>query len=47
MMSQHEFFKLARVKKTITEIVKDRIDGTDTPTLATPPENAGEAEDKK
>ena len=47
MMSQHEFFKFARVKKSITEIVKDRISGTDTPTLATPPENAGEAEDKK
>lgn len=47
LMSQHEFFRLARVKKSITEIVQDRIDGKDTPTLATPPENAGEAKDKK
>jgi len=38
LMSQHEFFRLARIKSSITDIVRDRIDGKDTPTLATPPE---------
>ena len=36
VISQHEFFKLARVKSSITDIVRDRIDGKDTPTPATP-----------
>ncbi len=40
LMSQHEFFQQARVKASITEIVRDRIDGKDKPTLAKPPENA-------
>ena len=35
-ISQHEFFTLARVKSSITDIVRDRIDGKDTPTPATP-----------
>ena len=38
LMTQHEFFKLARVKDSITKIVQDRIDGKDTPTPAAPPE---------
>ncbi len=38
MMTQHEFFRMTRVKDSITDIVRDRIDGKDTPTLATPPE---------
>jgi len=45
IISQHEFFRLARVKPTVTAIVRDRIDGKDTPTLATPPE--GEKEDEQ
>ena len=36
VISQHEFFSLARVKASITDIVRDRIDGKDTPTPATP-----------
>jgi hypothetical protein len=44
MMTQHEFFQLARLKESVTAIVRDRIDGKDTPTLATPPEEAKDAE---
>jgi len=44
LISQHEFFKLARVKSSITEIVRDRIDGKDTPTPAKEPESEGEKE---
>ena len=44
LMSQHEFFQMARVKATITAIVKDRIDGKDKPTLAKPPEDAEASE---
>lgn len=46
VISQHEFFRLARVKPSVTAIIKDRIDGKDTPTLATPPEE-GEGEEEK
>jgi hypothetical protein len=42
VISQHEFFRLARMKPTITAIIKDRIDGKDTPTLATPEEPSKE-----
>lgn len=38
MMTQHEFFRLARMKDSVADIVRDRIEGKDTPTLATPPE---------
>lgn len=40
IISQHEFFRLARVKPSVTAIVQDRIDGKDTPTLADPKEEA-------
>ncbi len=33
-ISQHEFFRLARAKESITELVRDRIEGKDTPTPA-------------
>jgi len=49
LMSQHEFFQQARVKASITNIIRDRIDGKDQPTLAKPPEKADadeKAEDK-
>ena len=43
LMSQYEFFRVARVKKSITEIVRDRIEGKDTPTLAQPESESSEA----
>ncbi|QEG21659.1 TlpA family protein disulfide reductase [Mariniblastus fucicola] len=46
LMSQHEFFRLARIKNSITEIVRDRIDGKDTPTLAAPPEDGKPPEEE-
>ena len=42
LMSQHEFFRLARVSNSVTAIIRDRIDGKDTPTLATPQEEGSE-----
>ena len=51
LLSQHEFFRMARVKDSITDIVRDRIEGKDTPTLATPPDEEqkedGEDDDKE
>ncbi len=47
LMTQHEFFQLARIKSSVTDIVRDRIDGKDTPTLATPPEVAEKPEAEK
>ncbi len=38
LISQHEFFRLARVKPSITQIVQDRIEGKDSPTPAAPQE---------
>ncbi len=37
LMTQHEFFRNTRVKSSVTEIIKDRIEGKDTPTPATAP----------
>ena len=47
MMSQHEFFSLARISDSVTGIIRDRIDGKDTPTLATPPEKEEGEEEKE
>ena len=47
LMTQHEFFRLARIKPTITAIVRDRITGKDTPTLATKPEDREKLDDKE
>ena len=47
VISQHEFFRLARVKPSVTSIIKDRIEGKDTPTRATPPEEGEEEEEEE
>lgn len=47
MISQHEFFRLASVKSSITKIVSDRIEGKDTPTLAKPKKPESESDDRK
>lgn len=46
VISQHEFFRLTRVKSSITDIVRDRIEGKDTPTPAKAPTPAKGAENE-
>jgi hypothetical protein len=47
-MTQHEFYQAVKIKPTITDVIRDRIEGKDKPTPAARPEDSDEpTEDAK